>query len=324
MAEQRYRRIAIEEAFSIPEISEANRIAVPRRGPPSPAFQLTNERLLDLGEGRLKAMDEDGIAVQLIHLTAPGVQNLEPQQAKELAALSNDRLAEACRKHPTRFAGYAACAPQDPEAAAQELQRGVRTLGLKGAIINSHTKGEYLDDKKFWPIFESLQALDVPLYLHPRDPAPSVIGSNLPGFRVGWGFAVECGTHVLRLINSGVFDQFPKLKLVVGHMAEGIPFYLPRLDNRYLWEVEAGGLPKWKRLPSEYFNENVWVCTSGMNYAQPLTMTLQTVGADRILFAVDYPYEVGRGSVKAMDEMPISEVDKNKIYHLNTERLFKL
>ncbi len=324
MTQQRYKRIAIEEAFSIPEIAEANRIVVPRRGPPTPGFLRTNERLLDLGENRIKIMDEDGIAVQLIHLTAPGVQNLEAQQATELAALSNDRLAEACRKNPTRFYGYAACAPQDPQAAAQELQRGIRTLGFKGAIINSHTGGEYLDDKKFWPILEAIEALDVPLYLHPRDPAPSIAGANLPGFRVGWGFAVECGTHILRLMNSGVFDQFPKLKLVVGHMAEGLPFYLPRMDNRYLWEVEAGGLPKWKRTPSEYFNDHIWVCTSGMNYAQPLVATLQTVGADRMLFAVDYPYEVGASSVKAMDEMPISEIDKEKIYHLNTEKLFKL
>lgn len=324
MTDTRYKRIAIEEAFSIPEIVEANRAAVPRPGPPNPTFMEVNKKLLDLGEIRRQTMEQDGIAVQLIHLTAPGVQNLEPTLAKELAKLSNDRLAEACKANPGKFAGYAAFAPQDPEAAAQELQRGVRTLGLKAGIVNSHTNGEYLDDKKFWPILECAEALDVPLYLHPRDPAASLAGSNLPGFRVGWGFAVECGTHALRLINSGVFDRFPKLKIVLGHMGEGIPFFLPRMDNRYLWETKVSGLPKWKRLPSEYFLDHFYVATSGMNYPQALTMTMNIMGADRILFAVDYPYEVGVDAVPPMDNMPISEVDKKKIYHLNSEKLFKL
>ncbi|HLI19775.1 MAG TPA: amidohydrolase family protein, partial [Stellaceae bacterium] len=282
--------------------------------------------LLDLGEGRIKAMDEDGITKQLIVIGSPGVQNFDPVQGYEMSKLVNDRLSAACRAHPDRFAGLAAVAPQAPETAARELERAVKTLGLKGAHINSHTHGEYLDDKKFWAIFEAAQTLDVPIYIHPREPSPSLAGPlAMPGFRVGWGFAIETGTHIMRLIAGGVFDQFPRLKIVIGHMGENIPFSLDRIDNRYLWETGISGLPrKIKRLPSEYFRDNIIVTTSGMNFRLPLMMTIEALGIDNILFAGDWPFEVVRDSVDVVDALPLSESDKQKLYADNAKRVFKL
>ena len=169
--------------------------------------------LLDLGDDRIKAMDEDGIAMQVCVLAGSGIQDIDPVQGNELAALANDRLAETSRKYPGRITGLAAFAPRDPERAARELERAVKTLGLKGGIINSHSLGEYLDDKKFWPIFEAVQAMDVPIYIHPRDPSPQMIEPfEVFGFKVGWSWAAEVGTHVIRLIGNGVFDQFPRLQ----------------------------------------------------------------------------------------------------------------
>lgn len=322
-------RIAVEEGFMIPEVAAAAREMAERMGAsgPVPAMRRALFRdLMDLGEGRLKAMDEDGITMQVIIIGSPGVQAFDPVQGHELARLANERLAAACRAHPTRFAGLAAVAPQAPENAAREMERAVKTLGLKGAIINSHTNGEYLDDRKFWPIFEAAQSLDAPIYIHPREPGPGMAGPlTMPGFRVGWGYAIETGTHIMRLIAGGVFDQFPRLKIVIGHMGESIPFTLERIDNRYLWECELMGLPRTlKRLPSEYFRDNIVVTTSGMNFRLPLMMTVAALGADNVLFAGDWPFEVVGDAVAALDAMPLAEEDKEKLYHLNAKRVFKL
>src|SRR5262245_14603496 len=216
-----YKRIAVEEGFNFPEImSEAVKVAA--RQPPlikalNPCgssgglWETLGAKLGDLGEGRIRQMDADGIDMQLL-LSAPGVQTLEESLAVELAAMANDRLAAATRAYPDRLAGLAALAPQNPQKAALELQRAVRKLGLKGAVINSHTNGEYLDDPKFWPILASAAALEVPIYIHPRDPSPQLGGPlGIPGFLVGWGWALEVGTHAIRLIGSTVFDEFPKL-----------------------------------------------------------------------------------------------------------------
>ena len=322
-------RIAVEEGFMIPEVAAAARALDEKRGlagPPTETRKAMARDLIDLGEGRIKQMDEDGITKQLIVIGSPGVQAFDPVQGYELSKLVNDRLAEACRKYPTRFAGLAAVAPQAPENAGRELERAVKTLGLKGAHINSHTHGEYLDDKKFWPIFESAVALDVPIYIHPREPSPSMAKPlAMPGFRVAWGYAVETGTHIMRLMAGGVFDRFPSLKICIGHMGENIPFSLERIDNRYLWEIEMAGLQKpMKRLPSEYFRDNIIVTTSGMNFRLPLMMTIEALGADNLLFAADWPFEIARPAVDTVDALPISEADKDKLYHLNAKRVFKL
>jgi len=326
MAKQRYERIAVEEAYIIPEIVEIQARQMPVRMGASGMRDYVFKSLLDLGDGRIKTMDEDGISMQVCLLAGIAIQDLDPVQGNELAALANDRISETAKKYPTRIAGLAAFAPRDPVRAARELERAVKTRGLKGGVINSHSLGEYLDDKKFWPIFEAVQAMDVPIYIHPRDPSPQMIKPfDVMGFKVGWSWAAETGTHIIRLIGAGVFDQFPRLKIVIGHMGEGLPFHLDRIDNRYYWEHQMAGMaPKLKRKPSDYVRDNIVVTTSGMNFSPPLLMTIQMLGIDNVLFAADWPFEVVKESVAAIDALAISDRDKEKIYSLNSKRVFKL
>lgn len=286
-------------------------------------------RIQDLGAQRLADMDASGIAKQLVFLTAPGVQVFDAATAVSLSTEFNDRLLEQIRKHPERYAGLAAIAPQQPGAAAAELQRSVRKLGLKGAVINSHTQGEYLDDPKYWEIFEAAEALDVPLYLHPNTPPPAMIGPFLPRGLDGaiYGFAVETGLHLLRIIVAGVFDRFPRLKMVVGHLGEGLPFWLFRLDFMHRSMVSSKryeGAKPLRHPPSHYLRENVWVTTSGMQWAPAILFSQQVLGMDRVLYAMDYPYQFVPEEVKVTDELPISDDDKRKLYQLNAERVFRL
>ncbi len=265
------RRIAVEEAFVTPEIMKEWHVVLKGRDvepgfakmgetilAQTPGNKVLDDRLLDIGAGRLAHMDAIGVDMQVLSLTSPGVQVFETDLATRLTAESNDALAAAVRAHPTRFAGLAAIAPQDPVAAAKEIERAATKLKLSGLIVNSHTKGEYLDAPKFRPIFEAAQAHDLPIYLHPREPAASWVGPYLDYalWFAGWGFAAETGLHAMRMIMSGLFDRYPKLKIVLGHMGEGLPFWLQRIDNRYLLEVKIGACEKLQRLPSEYFLEN--------------------------------------------------------------------
>jgi 2,3-dihydroxybenzoate decarboxylase len=286
-------------------------------------------RIQDLGARRIADMDATGIARQLVFLTAPGVQVFESATAVSLARDLNDQLVQEMRKYPDRYAGLAAIAPQDPHAAAIELQRCAKNLGLKGAVVNSHTQGEYLDDPKYWAIFEAAEALDVPLYLHPNTPPPAMIGPFLPRGLDGaiYGFAVETGLHLLRIIVAGVFDRFPKLRIVVGHLGEGLPFWLFRLDFMHRSMVSSGryeGAKPLKRKPSDYLKENFWVTTSGMQWAPAILFCQQVLGMDRVLYAMDYPYQFVPEEVKVTDELAISEADKRKLYQLNAEQVFKL
>ncbi len=322
---ERYQRIAVEEGFTIPEIAKL-RLSEQPPGPPSAMRRQVFQNLLDLGPGRIKAMDEDGIAMQVCVVAGAVIQDIDPVQGNELAGLANDRLAEAAQKYPDRITGLAAYAPRDPERAARELERAVKKLGLKGGIVNSHANGEYYDDPKFWTIFEAVEAMGVPIYIHPRDPSPQMIGPfDVTGFKIGWSWAAEVGTHIIRLIGAGLFDRFPRLKLVIGHMGEGLPFHLDRIDNRYFWEHEmAGTAPKLKRKPSDYFRDNVVVTTSGMNFAAPLKMTIAQIGIDNVLFAADWPFEDARASVDAIDALDLPDADMQKLYHLNSKRVFAL
>jgi 2,3-dihydroxybenzoate decarboxylase len=200
---------------------------------------------------------------------------------------------------------------------------------MKGAVINSHTQGEYLDDPKFWEIFEAAEALDVPLYLHPNTPPPAMIGPFLPRGLDGaiYGFAVETALHMLRIVVAGVFDRFPRLKFVLGHLGEGLPFWLFRLDFMHRAMVASQryeGAKALKRKPSEYLKENVWVTTSGMQWQPAILFALSVLGADRVLYAMDYPYQFVPEEVKVTDELPISDADKRKLYQLNAERVFAL
>jgi 5-carboxyvanillate decarboxylase len=323
-----YLCISCEEAFSTPAIvAELSRLAggVPsmKSGPIAGPFM---SNLLDFGAARIAGMDADGVDVQILSLVSPGVQTFAVDTALGMARDINDQLAATIKKYPTRFAGLAAIAPQAPAETAKELERCISQLKLCGGIINSHTNGEYLDNQKYWPVLEAFEALDVPLYLHPRDPSPGMeVPLAIPGFAVGWGYAVETGTHALRMIAGGVFERFPKLTVVLGHLGETLPFLLDRIDNRYQWQFATFGLrPTLKRLPSEYFRDNFVITTSGMNYRAPVQAALQAMGVDKVLFAADYPMEVQKDAVNEMEGIPLTSQEKRKIFQDNAMRVFKL
>ena len=329
MTARPYRRIACEEGFLSPGVLAANVKAstaeLPLITAEGPAAFLAGP-LVELGGGRIAAMDSDGIDMQLLLLSSPGVQVFDAPTASSLASEANDYASEACGRYPTRFAALAALAPQDPVSAVRELERALKLPGIKGAIINSHTAGEYLDAPKCLPLFEALEALDAPLYIHPREPA-GAMNTIMAGPVVGgaaWAYGVEVGTHVLRLIQSGLFDRFPKLRLVTGHMGEALPFWLPRIDNRYLALGVRDGKPPIRKLPSAYVRENMWVTTSGMNYWPQLEMTLKVLGEDRILYATDYPFERQAEAVGFVEAMPLSDRQKTALFEANAVKVFGL
>lgn len=337
-----YLRIATEEAYAPPELLARYRKML-ADGYDDPGFRslwgfyagaspratALSERIQDLGERRIKDMDSTGIAMQIVSLTAPGVQVFEAAEATAMARSFNDQLAEAIGKHPDRYAGLAAIAPQDPAGAAKELERGVRQLGLKGAIVNSHTQGEYLDDPKFWAIFEAADALRVPVYIHPTTPPRSMIAPFLERGLDGaiFGFAVETGLHLLRIIVSGAFDRFPNLRIISGHLGEALPYWLSRIDFMHGNMVAANRYPGVKKLqkrPSDYIKENLYVTTSGMAWEPGILYCQSVLGVDRVLYAMDYPYQFVPDEVKVTDNLPISDADKKKLYQTNAERVFGL
>ncbi|WDF74523.1 amidohydrolase family protein [Novosphingobium sp. KACC 22771] len=341
---QGYLRIATEEAFAIPEMVEIYRgmLAEPDVDPgvqsllgfyfthESERARWVRERLLDLGEQRIADMDERGIDIQVLGLTSPGVQMLAADRATALAELANDRLAQACARYPDRFVGLASCALQEPDKAARELERAVTRLGMKGVIVNSHTLGEYLSDPKFWPVLEAAEALDVPLYLHPQTPPKSMIGPMVEAGLDGavFGFGVETGFHALRMITAGVFDRFPRLKLVLGHMGEALPFWLYRLDFMHGAQVRSGRYDVLKPLQrgpvSAYLRENVWITCSGMAWEPAIRFSQDVLGVDRVLYAMDYPYQCPADEVRALDAMGLADDDKKRFFQTNAENLFKI
>jgi 5-carboxyvanillate decarboxylase len=284
------------------------------------------KKLLETGAGRIKEMDESGIDMQVLSLVSPGVQMLDKATAVAEMKKTDSHLAGIVRARPDRFAGLATLAPQDPQASADELERAVRELGLKGACIHSQTKGEYLDDKKFWPIFERAEKLDVPVYIHARLPSNQMVKAYMgyPGLALAfWGYGAETGLHAVRLICSGVFEKYPGLKIILGHLGEALPFWLWRMDRR--WSAGAGGSGSgYANKPSDYFRNNFYITTSGNFWFPPLQECLLATGADKILFAVDYPFESNQDGVQFMDTAPISRDDKEKICFRNAEKLLKL
>jgi 2,3-dihydroxybenzoate decarboxylase len=337
---QSQRRIATEEAFSVPEVYQATRDWAAAAAPGEPdqdfwSFVLTQDtpglrrvrrQLLDVTGERLQIMDDNGVDVHLLSLTAPGVQVFDDARATALAALVNDRLAETIAQHPSRFAGLAAVAPQDPKAAAAEIERAVRELGLNGVVINSHTRNEYLDDEKFWPIFEAAEGVGAPIYIHPRSPSAQMAAPYKRfGLETGiYGFQAETGLHAIRLICSGVFDRFPDLTIVLGHLGEGVPFWLWRVDYMHPVRSSFNTRPRLELKPSEYFTRNFRITTSGMNWPPALRFCIEAVGADNIMFAIDYPYQLTEGAVQFMNDVPIPDEQKRKIFHQNAERVFRI
>jgi 5-carboxyvanillate decarboxylase len=338
-----YQRIAAEEAFAPPEMLDRYKQLLDEGyddpgfrslwgfygGNMNPRIRQVNARMTDLGALRIKDMDDTGIARQILMLTAPGVQVFDADLGVALARSCNDFLADAIGRYPDRFSGLAAIATQSPSDAAKELERGVGTLGLKGAIVNSHTRGEYLDDEKFWPIFEAAQALDVPIYIHPTTPSAAMIDPFLERGLDGaiFGFGVEVGLHVLRIILAGVFDRFPNLKMVIGHLGEALPYWLFRIDFMHERMVTANRYPnvrKLNRKPSECFRENIYITTSGMAWEPPILYAQTVLGMDRVMYAMDYPYQFVPEEVAVTDNLPISDADKKRLYQTNAERVFKL
>jgi predicted TIM-barrel fold metal-dependent hydrolase len=281
--------------------------------------------LLNLGDTRLAAMDATGIDVQVVSLTMPGCEGFDPETAIAMATDANDMLAEAIRAHPSRLAGFASLPTANPATAAKELERAVTKLGFKGAMINGHVHGEFLDNQKYWVIFECAQALDVPIYLHPTIPHPDVLKAYFEGYgdlsMPAWGFAMDTCTHFLRLVFAGLFDAYPKLKMILGHLGEGLPFWIHRLNEHTQFAAKRRGL---KRAPAQYLRENLVVTTSGNFFMPAFLCTLMALGADNILFSVDWPYESNRTATDWLSHLQITDQDREKICHLNAERVLHL
>ena len=292
------------------------------------SFKL-EESLLDMGEKRIEEMDEAGVDIQVLSLAVPGCEQFEASDGAAMARQTNDELSEVLKKYPERYVGLAALAPQDPEGAAGELERAVNKLGMRGAKLNSHVRGEYLDDQKFWPLFEMAERLDVPIYLHPTWPAPSILkpyadyGFPLAGPPLG--FAADACLHAVRLIYSGLFDKYPGLKIVLGHLGEGLPFWLYRIDFYWLRPWVAPEIkPKILQKPSYYINKNFLFTSSGMHFLPAFICAYMALGADMIAFGADHPFETGQDSLEALGILPICDADKEKFYHGNAEKLLKL
>ena len=285
-----------------------------------------NKRLFDLGELRLREMDESGIDLQIISHGAPSTQKLPADIAAEVARGVNDRLAAAIALHPTRFRGFAALPTPAPEAAADELERCVREHGFVGAMIHGLTNEKFLDDKMFRPIFARAAALDVPIYLHPAVPHPAVMDAYYKDYmqdfpmviRAAWGFTVETATMAIRLILSGIFEEHPNLRIVIGHMGETLPFLLWRINQAL---SRPGNKSNSFR---DIFCKHFWITTSG-NFSNPaLICSMMELGIDRILFAIDWPFVPNPPGVEWIKGTPICAEDRAKVLHGNAERLFRL
>jgi 2,3-dihydroxybenzoate decarboxylase len=340
-----YLRIATEEAFTTPELNAGFRdeLGAPDVDPgfqslvgfymdhPAPRPQFIAKALLDLGEGRIADMDARGIDRQVLALTAPSTNAIrDTARATMIAETANDRLAEAIRKYPTRFSGMAACAIQDAPRAAKEIERAVTKLGLTAVVVNSHIFGEYLDNPKFFDVLEAAEALDVPIYIHPQTPPANMIQPMLESGLDGaiFGFGVEVGMHALRIIVKGVLDRFPKLQIIIGHMGEALPFWAYRLDFMHQAGVRANRYeflkPLKKEKVSNYLRENFYITNSGVAWEPAIKFTQSVIGEDRVLYAMDYPYQCPAEEVVVLDNMDMPLALKKKFFQTNAEKVFKI
>jgi predicted TIM-barrel fold metal-dependent hydrolase len=330
------RTITLEEHYATPAFMEGpgrqlKDQARALQAHPQVAAALTQllDRLGNLDDLRIADMDASGIDVQVLSLTSPGTEQLEATEAVALARDSNDLLAKAVQRHPSRFAGFAALPTAAPDTAADELERTIRIYGFKGALINGHIRGRYLDDPFFWPIMERAEALQVPLYLHPTPPPQPVIAASYTGHfapevtialsTTAWGWHIETAIHVLRLILSGTFDRYPSLQLIIGHLGETLPFMLPRLDLGLPTQVT-----KLDRPFGAYLRENLHYTFSGFNYLPAFLDLLFQVGVNRIMFSADYPYSSMVQARTFLEQLPVSPADKEQIAHGNAEHILQL
>ena len=340
---KQYKRIATEEAWAPQEMMDMYRELYENGKIDDPGFTslwgfygssmaprpvTVRRKLADLDAERLADMDAAGIDFAILSLTSPGVQVFDRDTAIGVARDSNDMVKAAVDRHPDRYAALCAVAPQAPIDAAREIQR-CAALGFRGIIINSHTHGEYLSDQKFWPLFEAAEALDMPVYLHPNTPPKTMIE---PMLEVGldgaiFGFGVETGLHMLRIITAGVFDRFPKLQFIIGHMGEALPYWMYRLDFMHNAQVSSKRyetLKPLKKKVSDDLKENVYITCSGMAWEPAVRFAQQTIGVDRVMYAMDYPYQYVLQEVRDMDAMAISDAEKKLFYQDVAEKVFKL
>ncbi len=338
-----YKRIATEEAWLPPEIMDLYLKEIAEKNINDPGFNQLwgyfagdNEmarnqrrRMVSLGEERLADMDGAGVDMAVLSLCSPGVQLFDPATATSLARESNDYLAEGIAKHPDRFMGLAAFSPLDPDNAAKELERSVTKLGLRGGILNGHTLGTYLDDEKYWPVFEAAEALDVPIYLHPNMPPQSMIEPFLSRAldAAVYGFACDTGLHALRLMIAGIFDKFPKLQIILGHCGEALPYWLYRVDFMHGRIASTGRHPNvqpLKRRAWDYLIDNFYYTSSGVGWAPPIKYVQDVIGVDRMMYAMDYPWQFVPAEVGALDAMDIEDSAKKAFFEDNARRLFKI
>jgi predicted TIM-barrel fold metal-dependent hydrolase len=280
------------------------------------------DALLDLGEQRLSKMDACGIDMQALSLSAPGLEQLNPAVGTDLSRKANDALAAVIQKYPDRFLGYAALAPKRPQEAAAELQRAVKDLGLIGWNTHSNFGDSYLDAQVYWPILEMAAKLEVPVYLHPT--VPAIPNAWTYGFALAgapFGFGLETALCMMRLIYSGVFDRYPGLKIILGHLGEALPFLFKRIDWAYVRPFDPEARPKLEKKPSEYLKHNVFITTSGNYYTPAFMCTYAAMGIDRILLGTDYPYEDTQECMQFLEQLPISEAEKEMVYFRNAGKL---
>lgn len=319
-------KIALEEHFVTPALRDC----IAGVGWEPEQWRGVIARLEDVEGARLEEMDRLGIEMAVLSLGSDGIQGIgDAAHAVRRAREANDALAEIVRNRPDRFAGFAAVALQDPSAAADELERAVRELGFKGALVNGYSNlgdeqtGVYYDDEAYLPFWERAAGLGVPVYLHPRNPLPGnrgIYAGRPQLLGPTWAFAVETGTHALRLLVGGLFDRLPDLRLILGHLGEFLPFAMARLEQR-LSHVAGFGL---RRAPTQVLRENFYVTTSGNSHTPSLIGILLELGADRILFAADHPFEEMRDGAEWLDTVPISETDRYKIGRANAQALLGL
>ncbi len=320
------RTIALEEHFTTPDLLRATGAYGPNVPGPIAGMQ---PKLLDVGSGRIAALDEAGVDLQVMSAAPIGFDGLDPAEATALASATNDTLAAAIAAHPDRLGGFALLGMKQPDHAARELERCVTRLGLAGAMLSGTSGGSFLDAPRFLPVFEAAAQLGVPIYLHPAPPPPTVGAayySDLPeavGTMLsigGWGWHAETGLHTLRLICSGLFDRLPALQVIIGHMGEGLPYALARSSGA------LSGPARLRQNVAEYFHTNVWVTTSGYFTLPPLRCAIDVIGIDRMMFSVDYPFSPNTAGRSLLDQAAtvLRDADMHALSHGNAERVLRL
>ncbi len=318
------RKIALEEAITSPATRDYLSITLAVAPTEQAAAGLT--RGLEDDDQRIATMDAAGIDLFVLSQTSPGVQaEKDSRVAVQRAREANDYLQGKIELHPDRYRGFAHLAMQDVQAACDELERCVKDLGFLGALINGNTNGVYLDDDRYLPFWERVVQLDVPIYIHPADPyvQPYVLEGYTVIQGAAWGWSVDNSSHFLRLLFSGLFDRFPELTIILGHMGETLPFFAWRLDSRYK-VINDPDRPRLKKQPSDYFRSNLILTTTGVCQDSALQCALAEMGEDRVLFSVDYPYEVMEECTQWIDNTPLTDAQREKICSKNAERVLRL